>query len=142
MPPKLSLQDETIDETYAISYNDGDTEDAVKRPLIRTEEPIWSEGHSVEVRKEGTGHYLLGVVTRHNRGTFDVDFGDGRIERRVGPERMREPPARESGLEGVGGEEGAALPTAQGTAPERVIDRTCRGKCHHGNPLFERFANL
>ena len=100
------------DETYAISYNDGDTEDAVKRPLIRTEEPIWSEGHSVEVRKEGTGHYLLGVVTRHNRGTFDVDFGDGRIERRVGPERMREPPARESGLEGVGGEEGAASPTA------------------------------
>ena len=100
------------DETYAISYNDWDTEDAVKRPLIRTEEPIWSEGHSVEVRKEGTGHYLLGVVTRHNRGTFDVDFGDGRIERRVGPERMREPPARESGLEGVGGEEGAASPTA------------------------------
>ena len=101
------------DDTYAIKYDDGDTEDAVKRPLIRTEEPIWSEGHSVEVREAGTGRYLLGVITRHNRGTFDVDFGDGRVERRVGPERMREPPARESGPEGVGGEEGAASPTAK-----------------------------
>mmetsp|Transcript_44008 Transcript_44008/g.141929 ORF Transcript_44008/g.141929 Transcript_44008/m.141929 type:complete len:159 (-) Transcript_44008:11-487(-) len=101
------------DDTYAIKYDDGDTEDAVKRPLIRTEEPIWSEGYSVEVREAGTGRYLLGVVTRHNRGTFDVDFGDGRVERRVGPERMREPPARESGPEGVGGEEGAASPTAK-----------------------------
>jgi len=127
------------DGTYAIKYDDGDTEDAVKRPLIRTEEPIWSEGHSVEVREAGTGRYLLGVVTRHNRGTFDVDFGDGRIERRVGPERMREPPARERGPEGVGGEEGAASCLSEVDSPSAAAleePLNLPGTVHKLKPFF------
>ena len=87
-----------LDGTFNINYDDGESENSVKRGLIRikggsptklksptrfsnTNDLDLQEGTAVEADYKGKGKYYAGKIARVRlNGTFDIDYDDGEKE--------------------------------------------------------------
>ncbi|KDO21598.1 hypothetical protein SPRG_22324 [Saprolegnia parasitica CBS 223.65] len=87
------------DGSYDINYDDGEIEKKVPPELVRikggskAESPkkaIFRVGAKVEARYKGKAKYYPGTITRcHSDETFDIDYDDGEVERRVEKDLVR-----------------------------------------------------
>eukprot|EP00903_Cladosiphon_okamuranus_P006154 g6055.t1 len=97
------------DDTFDISYDDGDKETGIAKEHVRLLDlntsadsdggrraPVeFREGDKVEGNYRGRGRYYPGRITRvHRDGTYDIDYDDGERERMVEPSLVQAPQSK------------------------------------------------
>ena len=86
--------------TYDVEYDDGDSERGIKPNNIRSisksqfdadSDSLLSRGTRVEARYRGKSKWYKGKILRANTdGTYDIEYDDGDVERRVAKSLIRE----------------------------------------------------
>ncbi|OQR94592.1 hypothetical protein THRCLA_22229, partial [Thraustotheca clavata] len=84
------------DDTFDVDYDDGEIEKRVKRELIRVKSKSPKKpsdslnvGTKIEAKYKGRTFYPGKIAKVHLGGTYDIDYDDGEVEKRVNRDFIR-----------------------------------------------------